>query len=139
MDMEERIERLESQNRRLRSWLVGVSVCLVSIFVLGLAAPGGQNPGEVLQCRGLCILSQDGGTAVFIHESNGCGALDLWDTTRKTSVPMVSLGVISRVQNGGGTQLYMKDARARGGINIVAVGESGNVWYTGQSGRKDMK
>ena len=139
MDMEERIERLESQNRRLRSWLVGVSVCLVSIFVLGLAAPEGQNPAEVLQCRGLRILSQDGGTAVFIHESNGCGALDLWDTTRKTSVPMVSLGVISRVQNGGGTQLYMKDARARGGINIVAVGESGNVWYTGQSGRKDMK
>ena len=139
MDMEQRVERLEGQNRRLRCWLVGVSVCLVSLFVLGLAAPGGQNPAEELQCRGLRILSQDGSAAVFIHESNGCGELNLWDTTRKTGVPMVSLGVIPRVQNGGGSQLYMKDARVRGGINIVAVGESGNMWYTGQSGRKDLK
>lgn len=137
MSLENRVERLERQNRKLKLAFLLVSICFGLMFVLASTASN-EHPSE-LRCRSLRVVSEDGKTMILLDGHDGCGGISLWDTTRETGKPLLSIGVISRSTGGGGTQIYMKDADVAGAINLVAIGKKGNVWYTGASGKRHLK
>ena len=130
MNLENRVERLEHQNRKLKLAFLVVSICFGLIFVLGSTASN-EHPSE-LRCRSLRVVSEEGKTMILLDGHEGCGEIGLWDTTRETGKPLMSLGVISRSTGGGGTQIFMKDGDIAGAINLVAIGKKGNIWYTGR-------
>ncbi len=112
--------RLERQVRRLRLCLVALAVLCATVFLAGAAV----SPHS-LKLRELYILDEQGQMGVKIHAPGGLGAMSFWDTNMKKSIPQISIGCIAAGE-GGGTQVFMKNARGERAVNIVAQ-EKGNI------------
>ena len=116
-----RVETLERQNRRMKLAFLAACLAVCGFGLLGAVAP----VQDELKVKSLMVMSPDGQLAVKIHAPDGTGAIDLWDTNLKNGSPQISIGCIP-VTRGGGTQIFMLNAKGHNGVNIVAQ-ERGNV------------
>ena len=70
MTTEERIERLERQNRHLRLGFASVAVAAVAIFA---GAAHRQAVPEVIKAKAFHLVTDDGKTLVKIEDTKGLG------------------------------------------------------------------
>jgi len=64
-DLEQRLEKLERQIRRLRVTLFGLVAALVLVPLMGTVIP--QELPEVIDARAFRVIGEDGHLRVFVH------------------------------------------------------------------------
>jgi len=115
MTIEQRLEVLEHQNRWMKRILVGmVGVCGAVIF-MGMASDSGE-----IKTKALYIMDDKGRMAAKIHARDGLGSVSFWDANLKKQSPQITIGCIGQSNNGGGTQIFMKNGKGEKAINLIA-------------------
>jgi len=110
MNIEQRLEKLERQNRWMKTALLGLLVICVGVVLMGAAG------SDEVKTKALYILDDNGRMAVKIHASKGRGNINLWDANMKKQSPQISISCVES----GGTQIFMKNGKGERAINLVA-------------------
>lgn len=91
MNMEERIGRLERQNRNLKIVLGGLTACGAVALLMGQAAPAGDDVANIIRARRVEIVSSEGRPAIVLGmTAGGTGTVTTLDAKENK---IVSLGV----------------------------------------------
>ncbi len=95
MTIEERIERLERQNRHLSLGLAGAAVAAVAVFA---GAAQRQVVPDVIKAKAFHLVTDDGKTLVKIEDSKGLGfgLAGTVTTYAGNGTKLVELGATSR-------------------------------------------
>jgi hypothetical protein len=131
MTIEQRMERLERQNRHLR-WMVGGMLGLaVTGLVLGAAASsGGDEIPNVLRAHRVEVITPDGKPAVVLGmTTNDAGTVSTMDSKGNK---LVTLGVTT---NGEGTVTTQND-KGKDLVRVAATTSGEGVVIT-HNGRSD--
>jgi hypothetical protein len=127
MSVEERIERLEIQNKRFR---LAFTVLVVALCGVVTMAATGDKVGQFEEITATRILVKDemGKLGASISTANGAGMLTLW--TGK-GMPLM---IMSDTENGGHVQIFNKTGET---VVTLEIDEYGNG-QVGAWNRKGM-
>ena len=109
MTTEQRLSRLE---RSVRAWRI-VCIALAVALSAGLLMAAQENLGDI-RARSVHVIGDDGVASVLIKP----GGIMVYGPSRKDG-PMMTLIAIAE-ERGGGSQIFMHNAKGERGVNIVA-------------------
>ncbi len=113
LTVDERLDRLERQNRRLKAWLASLLVVAVAAGLLGFAQP--DSVPDVVEARAFHVVGKDGAVLVKLEDTLGTG--------RGLAGTITTL-------NGEGKQLVRLAATENGDGGVTTMNGEGKVLVT---------
>ena len=110
MDVEQRLNRLEWQNRRLKNLMFTIILAGISLLVMGQAAP--PKVHDVLNAKDFRVIGNDGKLKIRLWSDNTSGIIVVSGTSGR---PEVTIGATKL----GGT-IDVKNSSGRG-RNMLAI------------------
>ncbi|HOA75517.1 MAG TPA: hypothetical protein PL151_10115 [Phycisphaerae bacterium] len=132
MTLEQRIEKLERQNRTLKLAVASMLLAGVGALIMGQATTGGTDVANLIRAHRIEIVSADGKPAVVLGmTAGGTGTVTTLDAKENK---IVSLGV---TKNGEGT-ITTGNSRGRDLVRIAVTTEGEGVLITNNADGKKL-
>ena len=84
MTTDERLDRLERENKRLKRWGVTALLVVGSVVLLGQAAPSSwDRVGDVVRARRLELFDEKGVVRIKLYATSDASGLAFWENMTK--------------------------------------------------------